>query len=345
MLMRSPLLLLLAPLMILGGCGDSVNEDSTGILDSAKNYGTQTATTASTPGLMVDAAVQTIINQGAGNDLQTRSLEGAPRLAPRGSASVNVANLTLPNGLKLFPNATGTLSISWTGNAITSWPASTTQVVDVTATVTTTNLTYTDSSAGVTVTVNGSLRFDLDGTISGTNRFNWTSDLTSVMTISSASPLTTTVARQGKTESVSIFGNRKVRQQTTSTEALGTTTLAGRTGTRTFTRTISGTADNPVDSTDTLDYVSLTASKSVTGLGTIEVVWNRSAQLTGRYDFTSNLLVLDNPTTTPTGSPTPIHDRTYLTLKLNGTAKETIGPKTAKDMATLLGAKAESLDL
>ena len=339
----------LASLALLAGCGtsDTFNQDGSGVLDTASSYGTQTGSAASTPGLMVDAAVQTILDAGAGGDVSARSISDAPRLAARGTQTLTVTNLKLPDGSAMFPNATGSLSVTWTGQTINSWPATTVQSINASVTVTTSNLTYTDSTSGTTVTVSGTLSFDLDGTLSGTNRFNWTSDLTSVMSISSTSPLTASVTRNGSTDTVKVSGNRTVQHVATSTESSSATTQAGRTGTRSFTRTIRGSASNPAGTSDGLTYSSITAQKTVSGLGTVTVIWNRSAQYTGIYDFnvgTDDVVTTSTVTTTPTGSPTQVYDRTYLTLKLNAVTMSTVGPKTTADMASYISSSASGLN-
>ncbi len=342
--MRTATLVLPAlTLALMSGCSGGGTDES---VETSTDYGTQTGAATATPGMVVDAAVEGILlagtQSGSGGLLGSRGVVAtstAPRVAPSGSTSLTVQNLVRPGTTQaLFPNLRGTLAISWTGTAVSSWPTNLAQTVNATVTVSTTDLTYTDATAGLSVTFSGSLSFDLDGQLSGTSAYDWEADLQSVMTIPSSQPFQATVTRNGASATVAITGQRTVHQVTTNDGDAATFSR----GTRSWVRTISGSAASPAGGSDTKTYSQLTASKSLR-VGTVSVVWSRAAQSTGSYTYATQNLVLASGGVTPTGTPS-LYDRTFMTTTVNGATIATVGPKTAAQMASSIASAASSTD-
>ena len=315
--------------LLLSGC--KLQEEATNTSPSQ-----QAASASQSLGMLLDASNEAVLSDTSGGD-SLKSVgdplaEAAPEFNGRaaGTRVIDLANFAV-NAQKVFPagTASGTLTVTYSGTAASSWPAGTTTLYSGQVTVTAANVLLTNGNGDALSIPSGSFTYTLEAVGTKTNTYNWLITTDAAATVTN---LVATLTRGTKTHSLSLAGNRTVRaevRRTYITDGAGAVTANTRASTVTISGTVAGSS---------LTTTSPQKDQSFTGwtvtLDGIPVTWNRSATLTTLWDYTK----------LGTGAAftvTSTSDTTYVSTTING-AKTTVGPLTAAQMGNLLRAKIDA---
>ena len=267
-------------LVTLCGCGGSApggGSNASGASGSSSSPGSSGTTGANTPGLKItdqennasevgttkteDAAVQAFVASATTSDPASSSAYRSASIdhldltrAVNKDWVVTIGSLENADGTAMFPNLSGSFTVTATGTAVTSWPTG----VDVQANGTLTvafdqgAVVYTDPANGLTATItDGTYTVSFIADYTETTPRNWTLALDHALAISPSSALSWTVVPAGGiSHAITLSGYRHVNLS----EARVFT--AGTTNTLAITRTIDG---SPLPGSSTPDGVTVPA--------------------------------------------------------------------------------------
>jgi len=329
-----PLTGIMLGLLSVAGCGSSNNAASPPPPsqqpiqeDNAAQNGTSQTQDAATQSMMnMDAAsgepLNTSSHQVHGVDSVPGGLSGLDLTRTTNTPwVVSIGTLTNADGTLMFPNLSGSFTVTASGAAVTSWPVGMDQQANGTLTVNFANgnVVYTDPANGATATItSGSYTFSYVANYTWSSMHNWTLVLDTSLAVPSATPLSWTVQRPGGTaHALTLAGYRHVNLVDTRTYT------AGSTNTLSIVRTVDG---EPLPGTQTpmgvADVDPANPNRAFTNWDYSDngdaAVWNRYYDATLTYSF-------GPPVTSITGSLT---EEIYITE--NGVV---MGPFTSLSLA------------
>lgn len=327
-----------ALLLALTGCLGALLLSGCKTLDEATSDSPsqQAASASQSLGMLLDASNEAVLSDTSGGDsvkaVSDPLAEAAPNFTGRaaGTRVIDLANFSV-NAQKIFPagTASGTLTVTYSGSAASSWPAGTTTLYTGQVTVTAANVLITNGNGDALSIPSGSFGYTLEAVGAKTDTFNWVITTDAAATVTN---LTATLTRGTKTHSLSLAGNRTVHaeiRRTYTTDGAGAVTANTRASSVTISGTVAGSSLATTNPQKNLSFTGWTVT-----LDGIPVTWNRYAALSTLWDYTK----------LGTGAAftvTSTSDATFVSTTING-GKTTVGPLTAAQMAALLRAKIEA---
>lgn len=312
--MRSlPALFLLGSVLLVAGCGDS-EDDSTSDASLMALQQAQAASGGATAlNLVMEASSEALYDQAtAGDSSRGTGGDGLDFTRALTTLTVDLGTFTV-NGVRVVPNASGSISISASGAVASSWPAGTTQLVEAEVTVSLNEVTVRNAAGETLRIASGTYQYHLSATGTWVSEGNWSITGDALLDLPVASALSATLDRGGVTNRLTLSGRRRVHTELTRTTADGVNR-------RTGSRTVSGDAALAQDPGTA--YTSW-----VVGWNGIPVTWNRSASISWTIDYLS-------PATPFAVSERS--DKVYISTTAFG-VPVTLGPYTAYQAATLMG--------
>jgi hypothetical protein len=280
----------------------------------------QVASASQALGMLVDASIQAVLSDQTASGTTHAAGDPVPdlRSLERATRTIDLATLSV-NGQLVFPagTASGTITLSTSGAAATSWPTGSAILYTGSVQVALNQILFTNGNGDRLAIPSGTFTHTLDAQAVKTATDNWTVSVDA--TASMAPALAATLTRGSGSYSLTLGGSRRVRQTITRIKD-------ATTDTRTDARQVDGSSPGTGLTTDpTLAGLGYTAW-TIT-LNGIPVTWNRNAELTSTIDYSTG-------TTTVAVS----RDASFITTEIGGLTS-IVGPFTAIQGSLLLQAQ------
>jgi hypothetical protein len=300
-----PLTSLMLGVLSLAGCGTSSSSSSGSGGSSASTAQEHTdqenSTAQNGTSQSQDAATQALVLNASSGDPATTSRLSADAVAVPGGLEhlnltravnaswvVNIGTLNAADGTAMFPNLSGSFTITTAGNSVTSWPVGVNTQANGTITVSFDqgNVVYTDPANGATATISGgAYTYSFVANYTETTAHNWTLQIDTSLAVASTAPLSWTVLRSGGvSHAVTLSGYRHVNQNETRAFTAGTTNSLQ------IVRTVDGealpgtTSPTGVTGVDTVNPSRSFTNWEYSNNGDM-AIWNRYFTATSTYNF------------------------------------------------------------
>ncbi|MCK6486783.1 MAG: hypothetical protein L6R48_00330 [Planctomycetes bacterium] len=264
-----------------GGSGSAVLP-STGALTTDYNQAlsdeaSATSSGGSLMGRLSQAASEAVLGT-AGSSTAATAAAVAPALDRAVAGSMVIDLATLKTGSRaVFPDATGTVTVTWTGTVVTSWPVGTTTVAGADLTLAFNQVVLTTASGNKLTIPSGAAAVRLEAQASVVDAGNWVLTCTTTTTVPAAAAITGNLIAGGRTTTLSLSGQRQAiwvitRTRTPDPDNAGSY-LVDR-------RDVSVTVGGPASIGNVGGFSTWTISR-----GSLPVVWNRKARVSWREDL------------------------------------------------------------